>query len=250
MNPYENIEHGTFTKTFKNRKSQHRHLRDLHQFTNYILDHPEEFSKLTVKRARFYKNLIEKERGGNLPVYQFEDFIKQSYKLTKENVADYFLDKSIYTNEVQIWTDTYLKRVIVVFTGTYYSLDWLNNLEMVKGRYMRTSRFKRAKKVLDEALNKYQGYKFTMVSHSQGGMISHLLDSDKIFEVITYNPAFLPLQKQKDNEYIVKTSGDPVSVLVPKNSKNLIFNTNSYNPLYNHSPDALKKLKWNQLVGK
>ena len=121
---------------------------------------------------------------------------------------------------------------------------------MVKGRYMRTSRFKRAKKVLDEALNKYQGYKFTMVSHSQGGMISHLLDSDKIFEVITYNPAFLPLQKQKDNEYIVKTSGDPVSVLVPKNSKNLIFNTNSYNPLYNHSPDALKKLKWNQLVGK
>ena len=256
-NPFLDIKKGTFTKTFKNRKPKYRHLKDLHQFSHYIVEHPEDFSKLTVKRARFYKNLIEREHavptdgcGGNLPVYQFEDFLKQSYKLTKENVADYFLDKKISSREVQIWVDTYLKRVIVVFTGTYWSLDWLNNYELVKGRYTKTQRFKRAKKVLDEALNKYQGYKFTMVSHSQSGMISHLLNSDKIFEVITYNPAWLPLQKQGYNEYIVKTTADPVSVAVLPNDKTLIFNTKSYNPLYNHSPDALKNLKWNQLVGR
>jgi hypothetical protein len=247
---YSHIHHGTFTKTFKNRRPQHRHLKDLHEFSHYILNNPEEFSNLTVKRARFYKNLIEKEKGGNLPIYQFEDFIKQSYKLSKENVADYFLDKKISSREVQVWVDEEKKRVIVVFTGTYHTLDWLNNIELVKGRYTRTKRFKHAKKILDEALNKYKGFKFTMVSHSQSGMITHLLDSDKIFEVITYNPAWLPLQAVKDNEYILKTSGDPVSVAVPKNPKNLIFNTNSINPLYNHSPDALSKLHWNQLVGR
>ena len=40
------------------------------------------------------------------------------------------------------------------------------------------------------------------------------------------------------------------NLLANTTTTNLIFNTNSYNPLYNHSPDALKKLKWNQLVGK
>ena len=249
-NPFSHIHQGTFTKTFKNRRPQHRHLKNLHEFSHYILNNPEEFSNLTVKRARFYKNLIEKENGGNLPVYQFEDFIKNSYKLQKENIADYFLDKKISSREVQVWVDIKLKRVIIVFTGTYHTLDWLNNIEIVKGRYTTTKRFKHAKKILDEALDKYEGFKFTLVSHSQSGYITHLLDSDKIFEVITYNPAWLPLQPVKDNEYIVKTSGDPVSVAVPKNSKNLIFNTNSFNPLYNHSPDALKLLKWNQLVGR
>jgi hypothetical protein len=249
-NPFQNIKKGAFTTTFKNRKSKYRHLKDLHQFSHYIVEHPEDFSKLTVKRARFYKNLIERTSGGNLPVWQFQEFIKNSYKLQKENVADYFLDKSISSREIQIWVDTYLKRVIVVFTGTYWSLDWLNNYQLIKGKYSQTQRFKRAKKVLDEALDKYKGYKFTMVSHSQSGMISHLLNSDKIFEVITYNPALLPLQKVKDNEYIVKTSADPVSVGVPKDAKTLIFNTGSMNPLYNHSPDALSKLKWNQLVGR
>jgi len=249
-NPFQHIKKGAFTTTFKNRKSKYRHLTDLHQFSHYIVEHPEEFSKLTVKRARFYKNLIERTSGGNLPVWQFQEFIKNSYKLQKENVADYYLDKKISSREVQIWVDKELKRVIVVFTGTYYSLDWLNNIELVKGRYAKTSRFKNAKKVLDEALDKYEGFKFSMVSHSQSGMISHLLDSNKIYEIITYNPAWLPLQTVKDNEYIVKTSGDPVSIAVPKNEKNLIFNTGSFNPLYNHSPDALSKLPWTKLVGR
>lgn len=249
-NPFENIKKGAFSATFKNRRPQHRHLKDLHEFSHYILNNPEEFSNLTVKRARFYKNLIEKEKGGDLPVWQFQDFIKQSYKLSKENVADYFLNKNISTREVQVWVDEEKKRVIIVFTGTYHTLDWLNNYELIKGKYTRTKRFKHAKKILDEALDKYKGFKFTLVSHSQSGQITHLLDSDKIFEVISYNPAFLPFQKQNDNEYIVKTSGDPVSVAVPKDAKNLIFNTNSINPLYNHSPDALKRLPWNQLVGR
>ena len=249
-NPFLDIKKGAFTTTFKNRKTQYRHLKDLHQFSHYIADNPEEFSKLTVKRARFYKNLIERERGGSLPVWQLQDFIKNSYKLNKDNVSDYYIDKKISSREVQIYVDKEQKRVIVVFTGTYWSLDWLNNYELVKGRYIKTSRFNRAKKILDKALEKYDGYKFTMISHSQSGMISHLLDSDKIYEIITYNPAWLPFQTVKDNEYIVKTSGDPVSVAVPKNDKNLIFNTGSWNPLYNHSPDALSKLKWSQLIGR
>jgi len=252
-NPFLDIKKGAFTKTFKNRKTKYRHLTDLHQFSHYIVEHPEEFTKLTVKRARFYKNLIERTSAGNLPVWQFQEFIKNSYKLQKENVADYYLDKSISSREIQVYVDKEQKRIIVVFTGTYWSLDWLNNYQLIKGKYSQTTRFKNAKKVLNEALDKYEGYKFSLVSHSQSGQITHLLDSNKIFEIISYNPAWLPLQKQGKNEYIVKTTADPVSVAVLPNDKTLIFNTGSMNPLYNHSPDALDKLDklpWIKLVGR
>jgi len=92
-------------------------------------------------------------------------------------------------------------------------------------------------------------YSITLVSHSQSGMITHLLDDERVHEVLTYNPAWFPTTKQKENERIIKTRGDPVSIAVRKNPNNTVFSTNSYNPIYNHLPEALDFLPKNQILG-
>jgi hypothetical protein len=63
MNPYD-IMHkpghrGKFTQQFKNRKKEYRHIKSLKAYSHYILRNPKTFNKITVKRARFYKNLLE-----------------------------------------------------------------------------------------------------------------------------------------------------------------------------------------------
>jgi hypothetical protein len=59
---FEDIKWGSFTKQFKAYKSQHKDdaIKTLDDFANMILADPSKFQKRTVKRARFYKNIIKK----------------------------------------------------------------------------------------------------------------------------------------------------------------------------------------------
>jgi hypothetical protein len=66
LNPYQFMHAGTFSKTFRNRKTHLRHLKTLKEFAHYIIRHPNEFRKPTIQRANFYKNLIERNHGGHL----------------------------------------------------------------------------------------------------------------------------------------------------------------------------------------
>jgi hypothetical protein len=154
------------------------------------------------------------------------------------------------SHEVQVWVNYDTKHCVIVFTGTHSASDWLNNAKMGVGLYQTTERFKYAKAVFEEAVEKFKNYKITLVGHSQAGMIVHLLDDPRVHEVLSYNPAWFPTTKQHSNEYIVKAKGDPVSIAVRANPKNTIFNTYSFNPLYNHSTDALDRLPPEKLIGK
>ena len=53
---FHKIHWGAFTKQFKNRKN--KRIKNFKEYSNYILKHPNEFNKLTRKRANFYKNFI------------------------------------------------------------------------------------------------------------------------------------------------------------------------------------------------
>ena len=251
MNPYDILHkkghQGAFTREFKHRKPSLRHLKNLHEYAEYIREHPDQFNSITEKRANYYKNLIE--RGSSLPVKELKDFIKNSYNHHTDQIDDFQLDVDLSSNEVQVYINKEEKRLVIVFTGTYSTIDWVNNAVLVSGRYIHTRRFKHAKRVFEDALKKYPYYKVSLVSHSQSGWITHLLDSPRVQEVLTYNPAWLPLARQKKNEYITKTVGDPVSVAVFPDPKNTIFPTGSYNPLYNHSPDALDHLPQDKQIG-
>ena len=246
--PYISVKWGTFSKQFDNRPPELRHLHDLHSYANFILDNPEKFSKRTERRARFYLNMID-PKGGAIQVKMMKELIDNSYKHDKTQIGQYNL-QPMSSKETQVWVNYYAKHVIIVFTGTYSALDWVNNYEMAKGNYQNTSRFKRAKSIFEEAVSQFQGFKITIVGHSQAGMIIHLLDDPRVFEAIGYNPAYFPTTKQKENEYIVKTKGDPVSIFVRPNERNTIFSTKSSNPLYNHSTLPLEELPQTKMIGK
>jgi hypothetical protein len=59
---FEDIKWGSFTEQFKRFKQQHpsSHIHDLGSFADMILRNPEDYAKRTIKRARFYKNVLEK----------------------------------------------------------------------------------------------------------------------------------------------------------------------------------------------
>ena len=65
--PYQDWEHmkwGSFTKQFNNFRTLNPHSRvtDLKDFADVIVAHPDHFHKRTVKRARFYINVLNKKK--------------------------------------------------------------------------------------------------------------------------------------------------------------------------------------------
>jgi len=253
--PYEHIKHGTFTRDFNKRPKSLHHLKDLGEFADYVLHHIDEFSEKTVKRARFYKNLIEHHgppnsyKGGKLQLKIFKEMIENSYKHDRREIGN-FISQPISNREVQVWTNFQTRHLVIVFTGTYTALDWLNNYQMAKGMYQYTKRFKRAEKIFEETLAQFPDFKVTLLGHSQAGMIVHLLNDSRVYEALSYNPAWFPTTKQKSNEYIVKTRGDPVSIAVRPTSRDLVFSTKSSNPLYNHSTVPLEELDQKKMIGR
>jgi hypothetical protein len=59
---FEDIKWGSFTEQFKRFKQQHpkSKIHDLGDFADMILHNPEDYAKRTIKRARFYKNVLQK----------------------------------------------------------------------------------------------------------------------------------------------------------------------------------------------
>jgi hypothetical protein len=251
--PYEHIHKGTFTREF-NRRPQHlHHLKNLGEFADYVLHHLDEFGEKTVKRARFYKNLIQHHGppgsyGGSLGVKVFKEMIENSYKHDKNSIGQFTL-QPISTHETQVWADYYTHHLVIVFTGTYNTFDWANNAQYVIGNYKNTSRFKNAERVFNLALEKFPNFKVTLVGHSQGGVPEHLLNDKRVYEALFLNPAWTT-ERQLPNEYIVKSTRDPVSLLVRPNKNNLFIPAKTMNPLHEHSTLILDDLPQTKLIGK
>ena len=60
------MEKGAFTKYFKNRAKKYRHLKSLEEMAEFILQHPNDFTKYTMKRALFYHNHEKKYIDSNM----------------------------------------------------------------------------------------------------------------------------------------------------------------------------------------
>ena len=65
---FEDMKWGSFTKQFHAYKSQHpkSRVKDLHAFAKLVLKSPKDFKPTTLKRARFYLNVLEKKGGAYL----------------------------------------------------------------------------------------------------------------------------------------------------------------------------------------
>ena len=213
------------------------------------------------------RNINLLENGGSMKVSHIKDFIDESYnKNSKEDLHGYALDKSLSNDYAKTYYNPETKHAIVVHRGTAGFLDWVNNIAYVFGKYYLTRRNWTGKKIQQAAEKKYGSQNVSTLGHSQGAMLASKHGKNSK-EVISVNPAYMG-EKQGDNEYRVRTSLDPVSgLLAPVNKmknfvsgllgkkekhtkKNITIDSTSYNPLTEHSYQALDRLDPDQMIGK
>ena len=80
---FDKLKHGAFTSQFKAYKSDHpsARIKDLGQFADFVLKNHKQFQKITIKRARFYNNVLRggELSGGKLAVKDIKNLIDASY---------------------------------------------------------------------------------------------------------------------------------------------------------------------------
>jgi hypothetical protein len=109
----------------------------------------------------------------------------------------------------------------------------------------------------------YFKYKSDLLGHSQAGLLVNLLLNDKTdLDGIALNPAYKG-ESQAKNEYVIRSSLDPVSVLkAPSNTinkvlypnwnktHNIVIPAKTSNPLTEHSIDILDRLPQDKFIGR
>ena len=194
--------------------------------------------------------------GGALKVSEIKDFITQSYnKVSDDRIGEWLLDKQLSTTRAKVYHNKKTGQTTITHTGTDSASDWGNNLVyglLGKRGYKYTKRYKEAKKVQDAVEKKYGTKNLSVLGHSQGGLLAEMLGTNAK-EKITLNKATRIGSNVKDaNQYDISTTGDVVSKLNPfqkKSDRDIIINKQGLNPLTEHSPDVLKRIDQDKLIG-
>jgi len=187
--------------------------------------------------------------GGKLSTKYINEFISNSYNAKGKlpaKIGDFQLDKSLSGQRAQVYHNPTTGEAVVVHRGSQGIHDWGNNLKYFLGFDLKNSdRGKFAAKVQKEAEAKYGAKNISTLGHSLGGKIASDVGADSK-EIITLNRAVagrdLFKNPIKENEYSIRSQLDPVSILLPKDSKTLTIPSTSLNPLTEHSTDVAKRL--------
>ena len=182
-------------------------------------------------------------------------FVRASYDPTPQKDIDgYKLDTELSTRKAKVYHNPQNGQTVVANRGTTGTVaDWANNLRYAVGDYNNTGRMKQAEKVQDKAIEKY-GKVDTNIGHSQSGIITRNLNAKgKTGQVININPA-ITMEKQKKNEYNVRSNLDVVSSLAAinpfmKSKNNKTIKAESWNPLTEHSSNILDRINPAHMFG-
>ena len=204
-------------------------------------------------------------KGSGLVVAKIKDFLNASYdENPPAKIGEYMLDSELSNKYGKVYFSISKKKVVIVFRGTKELSDWSNNLiyGVNVNAYKLTSRYKTAKRMYEKAKKKYKGYTSDLLGHSQAGLLVNLLLDKKDLDGISLNPAYKG-ETQGMNEYIIRSSLDPVSVLkAPRNAMNKVLYPNwskshnitipakTMNPLTEHSIDILDRLPQDKFIGR
>lgn len=208
-------------------------------------------------------------RGGALSAKHIKEFADASYKKESPlNIDDFVLDKDLTNDFAKTYYNNKTKQAVVVHRGTNPTIgDWLNNAHYVMGTYKLTRRYWTGKKIQDGAEKKYGAKNVSTLGHSQGAILTRDLGG-KSKEIITINPAYLG-EKQKENEFRIRSSADPVSgLLAPVNKlkeginwliggkkkenydkQNITIKADTLNPLTEHSYEILDRIHPDTIIG-
>ena len=217
-----------------------------------------------VDNGRASQTNKEPINGGAISANNLKLMVDSSYQPTdnkQKNINGYLIDNDNSGDYVSTYHNPQTKHAVIIHRGTKGVTDWLNNGAYALGMYDSTERFNNGKKVQDAVYGKYGKENVSTVGHSQGSILARRLGKDSK-EIININPAYLG-EKPAYNEYDVKSSGDPVSVL--KTPYSWLYNTlypstqgniltipsaKPYNPLVEHKASILLRLPPNQMIGR
>lgn len=210
--------------------------------------------------------------GGALSINEIYKFIKNGYEWPElKPIAQYKLIKNLSDKFHQVYVSLHSetlrgrdRRVIINYTGTKGIIDWFSNLDYILQTYTLWPRFKNAKAVLDKVLKQYPNYKITLVSHSQGGIITRELSrlyGDELFEIISLNPggmsfiegiksAFGEGKRNQENEYTIKSEFDFASFFANPNPRDIVIPRESGDIVKEHSPKILIRLNPDLEIGR
>jgi esterase/lipase len=115
--------------------------------------------------------------GGSLKVNELMELLKASYlEQPPKTIYGFTLDEKLSNLYGKVYVNMNKKKVAVIFRGTgkeNYGLDWANNLIYASSSaYKQTERYKTAKKMYDNALQKYKGFQVESIGHSQGSLVA------------------------------------------------------------------------------
>ena len=152
-------------------------------------------------------------------VQTFSKILKNSYKKKQEDIDGYTYDHQLSGQRGQVYHNAETNHVVVAHRGSKDATDWMTNLRYAIGN--KSARFDHAKKLADQAKEKYTGASHTQVGHSLGSVLAHHAAGagDK---VIGYNgPDHNPFVDDspavdKKNTYNIRVNSDPVSALNAK----------------------------------
>ena len=199
---------------------------------------------------------VRKQSGRGIGADDLNRIMEQGYTDNKNKLKDvngYAIDKSLSGKRAQVYYNKDTNDVIVNHRGTADAKDWMTDALMTVG--IKTKRFDHAKKIQDEARNKYKNSNMISTGHSLGAQLAKNA-SKKNDELVLVNGAYLPQDMIRDKKFTkltnVKSKGDVVNALHyvrPKNSnhKNIVIDSND-NFLKQHRTDNLKKLN-NKYIG-
>ena len=195
-------------------------------------------------------------KGRSVKVSTLEKLLDASYSKDRpKDIDGLTLDEELSLPEVAVYYDSNTKKAKVIHRGTEGTLkDWTNNAQYALGNYMKTDRFRISKEVQNKAEAKYGKANIDTLSHSQGSVPARLLGDDTA-NVINVNPAYLG-EKHLSNEYILRSSRDPVSMvqglksMFTKHPNDITIPGKSLNPLTEHSYNILKRLPSEQIIGR
>jgi hypothetical protein len=206
-----------------------------------------------------------RDLGGSLKVNEIYRVIKNGYEWPKlKDIPQFKNIKDLSSNYHQVYENKKDKRIILNYTGSKGAIDLLNNIDYLLQTYPLTPRFLKAEEIFNKVLKRYPNYTITLVSHSQGGIITRELSrlyGDSIFEIIAVNPAessfvediksfFGEGKRNKENEYNIKSELDFASFFSTKGKNDIVVPKLSNDLIQEHRSEILLRLNPDLEIGR
>ena len=109
---------------------------------------------------------------------------------------------------------------------------------------------KNANKIQKKAESKYGAKNISTLGHSLGSLVSSDVGSNSK-EIINYNKPIIPWSRKRENEYNISTENDPFGWFhkPKKTEKHIKIESNTVNPIQEHSINQLDKLENEMMIG-